>query len=62
MYGGAVNGEVKFPRLAGMYSSGIITKDGLVDLHNEMVELAQLTEGQKSRLAARLASVGDIRQ
>jgi hypothetical protein len=43
MYGGAVNGEVKFPRLAGMYSSGIITKDGLVDLHNEMVELAQLT-------------------
>ena len=54
MFGGAVNGEVKFPRLAGMYSSGIITKDGLVDLHNQMVELAQLTEGQKQRLKERI--------
>lgn len=62
MYGGAVNGEVKFPRLAGMYSSGIITKEGLVDLHNQMVELAQLTEGQKQRLDDRMASIGDVRQ
>lgn len=40
MYGGSVNGELKFPRLAAMYRDGIITKNGLVQLHEKMVELA----------------------
>ena len=53
MYGGAVNGELKFPKLAGMYKKGIITKDGIIDLHSKMVELAQLSNAQKARLDAR---------
>jgi hypothetical protein len=40
MYGGAVNGEMKFPRLGVMYKGGIMTAKGLVQLHQDTVELA----------------------
>ena len=60
MYGGAVNGEIKFPRLAAMYKGGIMTQKGLIKLHEDTVELAQLTNKQKARLDARQKSLNNF--
>ena len=37
---GAVNGEMSFPRVASMYKSGIITSNGMVELHKKVSSLA----------------------
>ena len=37
---GAVNGEMSFPRVASMYKSGIITSNGMVELHTKVSSLA----------------------
>lgn len=43
---GAVNGEMSFPRVASMYKSGIITSNGMVELHKKVSSLAQNANSQ----------------
>ena len=40
LHGGAVEGEVNFPSYGHMYTSGVMTHDGMKDLHDKMVKLA----------------------
>jgi len=50
MHSGAIEGEVDFPSYGHMYTSGVMTSNGMKDLHSKMVELAQLSDAAKTLL------------
>ena len=39
---GAVNGELQCPHIFGMYQSGIMTSEGMKQLHKKVLNLAQV--------------------
>jgi len=44
--GGPVNGEMNAPRIFSMYTKGILSSDGIKQLHSKMKSLAQTKSGQ----------------
>jgi len=43
---GPVNGEMNAPRIFSMYTKGILSSDGIKDLHKKIKSLAQTKSGQ----------------
>lgn len=46
---GPVNGELNCPHVFGMYTSGVMTADGIKKLHNNVLQLAQTKAGEENK-------------